>query len=351
MDNYNITDVALQSAKDILFALCKESGVSGNEGRLFSLCKSLLPQNLDVTTDINGNIITVLGNQNADKTILLDAHIDQIGMRVTGIKDGFLRVANCGGVDARVLQGSYVTIHGKADIKGIVTCTPPHLSNGSEDKATPTDKLWIDTGYTQDEVRQLVDLGDTVTMYSNPKELLNNRVSSVATDNRASVTALILTAIALNECDLNCKVILVFSSREETNALGAKTSAFKFDIDEAISLDVSFAEQPNLKYSTAGKLGGGPMICISSTLNKAISNELIAICKRENIPYQIEVCAGTTGTNADHIVTTKSGVKTALISIPQKNMHTQSEIVDLKDIVSLSGLLSAFIKQGGTKNV
>ncbi len=338
--------------KKILFALCSAAAVSGDESAMFSLCEKLLPESAEIKSDHNGNILAFIGSRNSGKTLVLDAHLDQIGLRVTNIcSNGFLRAAKCGGIDARVLQGSAVTVHGKRDIPAIVACTPPHLSSGREDKACTVEKLWIDTGLTDAEASELIECGDSITFCSEPKTLLNHRVSALATDNRAGAAALIRTAWLLEGAETAASTVLLFSSREEINALGAKTAAYTLDADECIAVDVSFAEQPSGGYATPGILGKGPMLCISSTLDRATAQAVMRIAEEEHIPYQIEVCAAATGTDADHISVTKSGVKTALLSIPQENMHTQAEIVDLYDIESTAQLLAAYAKRGGNCNV
>ena len=143
----------------------------------------------------------------------------------------------------------------------------------------------------------------------------------------------------------------MFSAQEETFGTGAKTGAFAFDVDEAIAVDVSFASQPDVSgvYSNV-ELDKGPMICISPILNKEMSNMFIELAKEKNIPYQFEPISGTTGTNADHITVTKSGVKTSVISIPQRYMHTPNEIVSLVDIENTAKLISEYIICGGAFN-
>lgn len=338
--------------KDILFSLCRSAAVSGNEGDMYLLCKSLLPKSAEVSLDRNGSIVAVLGNKDAKDALMFDAHIDQIGMRVTNVgTNGFLKAEKCGGTDSRVLQGSAVIVHAKREIPAIITCTPPHLSSGREDKASSLDKLWIDTGLPQAEVSRLVSEGDSVTLYSEPKELLKSRVSALACDNRAGAAALIRAAHLLDGKRLDKKLVLLFSSREETNALGAKTAAFSYEASECICVDVSFAKQPFGGYPSQGKFGAGAMICVSPTLNREMTRTLFRIAEKENIPCQTEVCAGTTGTNADHISVAKGGIKTALLSIPEENMHTQGEIVDLSDIENTALLLAAFAQHGGSHNV
>ena len=143
----------------------------------------------------------------------------------------------------------------------------------------------------------------------------------------------------------------MLSVQEETFGRGAKTGAFGIDADEAIAIDVSFASQPDVtgEYSKI-ELSGGPMICISPILSRAMSNKLTDIAKSKEIPYQFEIIGGTTGTNADSITVTKGGIKTAVVSIPQRYMHTPYEVVSLDDVENTARLICEYIKCGGAFN-
>lgn len=339
----------MKDLRNLLFDLCRLGGVSGSENSVARFCTDYLSKYTEVETDSNNNVIATVGNKNADKTILLDAHLDQIGFIVTEITDdGFLRVDKCGGVDLRTALDAPVIVHGIEDIRGVICCMPPHLSDGNEDKAPEIDKIIIDLGIPADRVKKLVSTGDTVTFYTEPKVLLNNRVTSAALDNRAGVAALLKVCKYISNKELNYKVIILLSCQEETFATGARTKAFSSNPDECICVDVSFTAQPGVdgQYSNI-ILGKGPMLCISPNLNKPMLNKLKQLCETSDINYQLEICNGRTGTNADHIAVTKSGVKTAVISIPERNMHTQAEIVDLGDISDTARLIADYITCGG----
>lgn len=337
---------------EIINKLSASGGVSGNEGEICETAYNLLFPYADVETNAFGNVFATFGNKKAEKTILLDAHIDKIGFIVTDITSkGFVKIEKCGGIDYRTVQGCCVEIYGKEKIRGVVCCLPPHLSDGKEDKAINADRVYVDTGLNADRVKENVSLGDTVSFAEEPIRLLNNRITAPALDNRASVAAIIKTAQLLKDKNCPYKVIAMLSSQEETYRLGAKTGAFSVDADEAIVVDVSFASQPDLsgQYSYI-QLSKGPMLCISPVLNRKMYDKLNAVSEEANIPYQNEVCGGLTGTNADSITISKAGVKTALISIPEKNMHTQAEIIDLNDIENTAKLIAGYILRGGAFN-
>lgn len=336
--------------KELIFELCSVFGVSGSEEPAIAVAKKYLDNIAETTTDNNGNLYAVFGNKNAEKTILLDAHIDRIGFMVTDIdENGFVKVDKCGGIDVRTLQDSELVLQNDSSISGVVCCLPPHLSDGKEDKAAPISKTWVDFGMPYGEVAKHIKIGDLLTYKTSPKTLLGNRISSSALDDRCGVAALIRCAELLSDAsDLKYKIVILLSSQEETYGTGAKTGAYKIDADEAIAVDVSFASQPDITgmYSKI-ELTKGPMICISPILNKPMSDKLTEIAKKLNIPYQLEPISGITGTNADHISVSKSGVKTAVVSIPQKYMHTPAEVIDTDDVENTARLIAEYIKNGG----
>ena len=333
--------------KKLIFDLCFASGVSGSEESALSVAKEYLAGFSEVTTDHNGNLYAVTGNKNADKTILLDAHIDRIGLIVTDIdKNGFVKVDKCGGIDARVLQDSVLKT--ESGLRGTVCCLPPHLTDGSESKANPIAKTWVDFGMPCEEVKKQIKVGDKLTFDYTPKSLLGDKITSPALDNRCGAAALIYAADLLKNMELDYKIVVLLSSQEETYGTGAITGAYKIESEEAISVDVSFASQPDISGQYASiELQKGAMIGIAPVLNKAMTNKLISLAKDKEIPYQLEPLSSSTGTNADHISVSKSGVKTALISIPQRYMHTQAEVISVSDVESVSKLICEYIFCGG----
>lgn len=340
--------------KEIIINLCSTMGVSGSEEPAVIAAKKYLESFAKVSVDNNGNLLALLGNSDAKKTILLDAHIDRIGLIVTDIdKNGFVMVDKCGGVDIRTLQDSRFVLQNNPEIIGTVCCIPPHLSDGKEDTAVSIDRTYIDFGMTETEIKNYIKIGDVLTFDTEPKMLLNNKISASALDNRCSVAALIKSAELLsNEHNLNYKVIIMLSVQEETFGTGAKTGAFSVNADEAIVVDVSFASQPDVvgQYSKI-ELSKGPMICISPILNRRMSDKLIEIAENAKIPYQLESISGATGTNADNIAVNKSGIRTSVISIPQRYMHTPNEVISIDDVENTAKLICEFIKCGGVFDV
>lgn len=336
--------------KEFIFDLCSVGGVSGSEEPVAEAVKKYFEPFAEVSADHNGNVFAVAGNKNATKTILIDAHIDRIGLMVTAIdENGFVKVDKCGGIDVRTLQDTELVIQNHPEITGVICCMPPHLSDGNEDKATPITKTYVDFGMPYEEISKYISVGDVLTFKSKPRMLLNNRIASACLDDRCGVVALIRCAELISKADnLKYKVVFLLSAQEETFGTGAKTGAFSVDADEAVAVDVSFASQPDVSGQYAKiELGKGPMICISPILNRNMSNKLINIAKSNNIPYQLEPISGTTGTNADSITVTKGGVKSAVISIPQRYMHTPNEVISLIDVENTARLIAEYIICGG----
>ncbi len=280
----------------------------------------------------------------ADYTLLLEAHIDEVGFVVTDIdNDGFLTVKNCGGIDLRMLPAKSVTIHGKEKITGVFCATPPHLGGPKEYDDIST--LKIDSLLGK-KAKQLISVGDFVTFKTESLSLNGTRVAGKSFDNRAGVLCLLMLAERLYGKILPYNIVFAFTDMEELGNRGAITTSFDVAPDKAIVLDVSFADAPDVPSSDCGKLGGGAMIGISPILDKKTSQELIAVAKANGLPHQTEVMGGRTGTNGDVVSVSRSGVKTGLVSIPLRNMHTDVEVIDLKDIEHVCDLLEKYILGG-----
>ena len=332
--------------KSVLKNLTSAVAVSGKENDAFETAKKYLSGYGKVHSDkLNSVICEIDGSK--DGHILLDAHIDRIGLIVTNITDdGFIRVAPCGGVDRRTLNGQEVTVYGKKELFGVIASTPPHLQSGeNERKATEFENVIIDVGFSKEETEKYITPGDRVVINSEFNELLGEFVSCGALDDRAGV-CVILRALELIKDKSHKKTTAVFSSREETSEAGARAAAFNADADEFIAVDVSFAKTPDSKAEECGIIEKGPMIGVSPSLSYEMSEDLKRTAEKNNIPYQLEIMGGLTGTNADSMTISRGGIKSGLISIPQKYMHTGIEIVSVNDIENCAKLMAAYILGG-----
>ena len=335
--------------KEILKKLCIDKGVSGGETEMFDVIKELVGDFAEVSADGMGDILVTMGDNNSKKHIMLDAHVDRIGLVVTYINEnGFIKAEPVGGIDLRTLQSSAVKVLGKENILGVICTMPPHLSKNDDELSK--DKIWIDTGLSADEVKKLVSLGDKIIVCSEFRELLNNQVAVSALDNRAGCAVLVKCAELLKDKNLPCRLSLVFSVQEETSELGAGISAYSLEPDEAVVVDVGFAKQDGVPDEKSGKIGGGAIISISPVLSKKVTDKIKDIAKRLDMECDYEVCGGSTGTNADKISSSRGGIMTGCISIPEKNMHTQVEVVSLDDMEKIAELLSIYVQEGGACN-
>ncbi len=334
---------------ELLKKMCTDDGVSGRESELHSAICEILGETAQYSTMSNGSLIVSMGSTYSKHHIMIDAHLDRIGLTVTYIDErGFLKAEPVGGIDLRSLPGSAVTVCGKEKILGVICSVPPHLTD--KDEALTRDNIWIDTGLSSEKVHEIVSLGDTVTVKSTFRELLGNKVAVSALDNRAGCAALVQCALLLKDKELPCHVSFVFSSQEETNESGAKTAAFLLDPDEAIVVDVGFAKQDGVLAEKSGSFGS-VIVSIAPVLSKKVTNLLIDTAKELDIPCNFETDGSTTGTNADGISVTKSGISCGVLSIPEKNMHTQTEMVCISDIENTAKILAAYIMKGGIANV
>ena len=300
-------------------------------------------------TDKCGGSVTGFIKGNSDYTVMLDAHIDQVGMIVTQVDgEGFLTVAPSGGIDIRALPSREVTVHGKQDIPAVFCSTPPHLASG-ETVYDDISRIKLDTGLGE-MAKNIVSVGDYVTFSAFPTKLSGDLVSGRSFDDRAGVACLIKTAEMLSGKQLPCNVAFLLSDAEELGMRGAVTATFGLAPDEAIAVDVSFGDGIGISPDESGKLKGGAMIGFAPTLDSEISNKLTNIAKEQGIKYQTEVMGGRTGTNADVIGISGKGVKTCTVSIPLRNMHTEVETLSLSDLESVCNLLCAYALSGGVRN-
>ena len=333
--------------KETLFRLSDLSAV-GSITEAADLAFELLSKYAD-TARAGG--LTVIGKLKgeSDYTIMLDAHIDEVALIVTDIdKNGFITAAKCGGIDLRTLPARPVTVHGKKDIAAVFCSTPPHLSKGDE-VFDDISKLKLDTGLGE-KAQDIVSVGDYITYRTKANSLFGSRVTGKSFDDRAGVVCLLELAERLSKKQLPCNVVFSICDGEELGLRGAKTSAFRIQPDEAVAIDVSFGDGPDISPDDCGKLSGGAMVGISPVLDRRISDRLTDIAKTEGIPYQTEVMGGRTSTDGDVISVTANGVRTGLLSIPLRNMHTDVEVIDTEDIKSVCDIIESYILSGGVMN-
>lgn len=336
--------------QDILERLTQQPGVSGREDGAASAAMELLAPYGEPRLDRLGNLVCLLRSgaspSEAEIHLVLDAHLDEIGLIVTAIDDrGFLKVAACGGVDRRLLLASQVTVHGAmGPVEGIVASIPPHLQTG-EQKNPTVEEIAVDIGYSREEALRRVAPGDRITFHGPFTPHLNGRVSSKALDNRAGCAVILKALEYLGNEPLDIALTVLFSTREETGGAGVQTGAFALAPTHALVTDVSFGYAPGGDRCHSGEMDGGPMIGYAPVLSREVFDSLVALAREEEIPYQLEIMGGRTGTNSDGLAASRTGVKTGLISIPLLNMHSPVEIVSVRDVERCARLMAAYIRR------
>ena len=341
-------------SKQALVCLCECTAPSGFEGPVAQAAAALLSTLVDnVSIDRMGNVIGVryCGRPNA-KRLLLDAHLDEIGLMVTGVEDGFLRFCSIGGIDPRMLPDRELLILTDPPIPGVVACLPPHLQSKEESgTAVPIKDLFIDIGMTHDQAVQRVPVGTPAVFRARCMPLGETQMCGKSMDDRACFVTLLRAVELLASKPLDVDLYLLGSVQEETSGAGAKTGAFALQPDYCVAVDVTHGITPDGPKHKTFSLGGGPAIGVGPNMAGWMSDRLMAKAKAEQIPFQTEVMTGHTGTNGWHFQISREGIPTAIVSLPLKYMHSPIEVVSLEDIEQVARLLAAFTFQLGSEEV
>lgn len=336
--------------KELLIKFMNKNGAAGLESEAAAFGKSLLePFGPVELTPLGSVVCRVCPAAPGRPHLMLDAHIDEIGLIVTFIEDsGFLRVGACGGIDRRLLMASRVTVFGAAGpVNGVVCSTPPHLSDGEDKKNKKIEDIYIDIGAdSKASAEALCRPGDRATLAAESRELLGDFISGKAIDDRAGCVALVKAIEYLGGFRPDFGLSVVFSAMEEVGGQGAGTAAYLLEPTHSIAVDVSFGFTPDSRREQCGDMKKGPMIGFAPILSHSMSAGLASLAQKHEIPFQYEIMSGKTGTNADHIAVSRGGVRAGLLSIPQKYMHTPVETVAISDVEDTARLITAFIREG-----
>lgn len=337
--------------EDLIKKVSDFRGVSGHEYFFSEKIKELfMPFADEVKIDPLGSVIAVkkCGKEKAPK-VMVEAHMDEIGLMVTSITDeGYLTITSVGGMDRRTLPSSEVTVHGKKDIWGVIGVKPDYLLE--EGKSAKMSDMVIDTGLDAKIVKENISVGDTVTMSQSVGTLGGRQFSGKALDDRASVAAIIKVMENIKDADLNVDVYGVAAVQEEVGCRGGKTTGYGINPDMAIAIDVTHGITPD-NSERAFEVGEGITISVGPNIHPKLAQRLFETAKKHNIKAATEVDGGETGTDAWTIQIARDGVPTALLSVPLKYMHTSVETLHLDDAEGLVSLITEFIKdeKGDTK--
>lgn len=332
-----VTNVAL------LKRLCEAPGVASREDQVRAIViEELRPLVDELRVDALGNVIAT--RRGDGPTVMIAAHMDEIGLMVTGFDQGFVRFTNVGGIDWKVLPSQEVVVHGRGDLPGIVASRPPHVLPADErNKPMKKEKLFIDVGLSAEELTAQIGIGDFITIGRETIQLGEKYATGKAFDNRACVAAMILMLRQLQSVAHEWDLYAVATVQEEIGMRGAVTSTFGVQPSIGIALDVCFARQPGASEEETVEWDKGPAIALGPNIHPLVHERLVQTAKNNEIPYVIEVLPGNSGTDAWAMQVTQAGIPTGLLSIPIRNMHTPAETVVLKDIERTARLLASFV--------
>lgn len=301
-----------------------------------------------VTADVAGNSIAEVNPAGAP-TIMLAGHIDEIGVIVTWIDDdGYAYIAGIGGWDPQVLVGQRLRILGRnGDVFGVIGKKPIHLMKEDErEKASKLTDLWIDLGAaTRKEAEELISVGDAAVIDSRTIEFPNGRIVSRSIDDRIGAFVVLEALRRYAERPGTAKVVAVATTQEEIawRGGGAIVCASCVNPKMAIVVDVTFAtDHPGMEKKEVGDagLGKGPVLTRGSIISPVAFNIVRTAAEKNGIPFTLQAAGRDTSTDADAIHIAREGVATALVSVPNRYMHSPNEMVSLDDLDRTADLLA-----------
>lgn len=337
---------------DLLKTLCEIPGVAGREDAVRAFVQERMREVVDdVTVDRMGNVIGKRQGSGGP-TVMLAAHMDEIGFIVKHIDDkGFLRLQPIGGFDPRVLPAQRVVVHGHKGerLTGVLALQskPIHLLSSSEMNAPKIEEVFVDVGLTGDEAKERIEIGDMVVM-DRTVERAGNNVIGKAMDDRLSVFVMLEALRALGDRQTAATILAVASVQEEVGLRGARTAAFNLDPDIGVALDVTLAMDipGGTEQDTVTKLGEGPAIKImdsSHISNHKLVSHFRQIARENDITHQMEILPRG-GTDAGAIHLARGGTPVITLSFPTRYIHTVNEMCSVSDIKGGIELLTAYLE-------
>ncbi len=323
-------------------------GPSGFETAPARLWREEASSFAEVSADVMGNSLAAV-NAAGGPVIMLAGHIDEIGVIATYIDDGGLvYIAPIGGWDTQVLVGQRIRFIGRSgDVVGVIGKKPIHLMKLDErEKVSKITDLWVDIGAaTKDETLAVLSVGDAGVVDSRALDLPNNRIASRSIDNRIGAFVVLEALRRYAERPGSAKVVAVATAQEEIglHGGGALVAAARVNPQMAIAVDVTFATDhpgPEKKEVGEHKLGGGPVLTRGSVNSPVVFGLLQDTARRLNMPHSLHAAGRNTSTDADFIHLAREGVATALVSVPNRYMHSPNEMVSLDDVDATAELIA-----------
>ena len=338
---------------ELMKELSLAPGVSGSEEEVAKIIARELEGVADkIEKDSLGNLIATKKGEKKAPSVMLAAHMDEIGLMIRYIDDnGFIKFSKIGGINDQMLMNQTVTVHSSIGepLIGVIGSKPPHVTTPEEkNKVVKYDDMFIDIGAKdKEDAEKMVRIGDKMTFNSLFAEYPNDLVMGKALDNRAGCYVMIEV---LKRVKTRATVYVVGTVQEEVGLKGARTSAFKLNPDMAIALDVTLSgDHPGIKPDEAPVvIGKGPAVILSDASGRgilthdSIKDMLINAGDENDIPYQLEVSdGGTTDGSAIHLV--REGIPTGVLSVPTRYIHTPVSVCSMEDVESTIQLITEAI--------
>ena len=329
---------------DILKDLSNLGGISGFEYTVLPKVKSLLESYCDdVKAEPSGNLIGMIyANKKNASTVMIEAHMDGIGLMVSGIDErGFITFVPIGGIDPRILPSCEVIVCGKKELFGVIGAKPPHLQSAKDsEKAPKITDMAIDVGLSYDEVSKIVSVGDMIYFKTEAVTLTDNIISGKYFDDRAGIVALLYCLEELKNKKLPFNLAVLCAVQEEVGLRGAVMGAFSVEPLASIVVDVCHGNTPDSGTDSIFELGTGTVLSLGPNINPRLAEVAKRAADKKGIKYSLDVDGGDTGTDAWAIQVSKTGVATLLLSIPLRYMHTTVETLSYDDVVETGKLMA-----------
>ena len=336
-----------ESRRAFLEELLSTPGPSGYEANSQRVWVDYVSEFADeVRTDDYGNAVATLSG--GETSVALAGHGDEIGFIVRDLtEDGFVRLGRIGGSDKTVSRGQHITVHtDEGPVAGVVGQTAIHLRDNGDEEVPDVAEQHADVGATDaEELSELVDRGDPVTFQQTVTELENGHVAARGMDNRIGIWAAAEGLRRATNRGVEATVHAVSTVQEEVGLQGAKMVGFDLDPDVAIAADVTHAtDSPDSpgKHSTGVELGAGPVIARGSTNHPVVVDGLRETGADADIDVQLQATGIRTGTDADAFYTSRGGIPSVNVGLPNRYMHTPVEVIDTDDLDALGELLAEF---------
>lgn len=330
---------------DLLTELCETPGTSGREERIRAVVRrELAPVCDEIAVDPLGNLIARRPGHGGP-TIMLSAHLDEIGFMVTHVEDGgFVRIHPLGGFDPKTLTAQRVLVHGREDLLGVLGSKPVHLMTDEEKRRAPKlEDYYVDLGLPAERVRELVMPGDVVTR-ERAMARLGDLVTCKSIDNRAGLYVMIQAMKALGEHE--CRVVAVATVQEEVGLRGARVATARVRPDIGLAIDTTLANDgPAAKpHERITELGGGAAIKVydaSAIVPREMVDHLVAVADERGIAHQLEVMVRG-GTDTRELQLSGDGAVAGCVSIPTRYIHQVVETCHPDDLDACVALVVAF---------